>query len=245
MSYTDENAKVIDFWVQNGWEWGKMVSHEDYEKGEWKIYLTPNKIMKEEWLGEIKGKRILGLASGGGQQMPIFSKRGAICTVFDISEKQLESERMVSKREGYDINIVQGDMTKPLPFLNESFDIIFNPVSICYIENTEPLWKECYRILKVGGILATGFDNGLNYVFDEESETHIVSSLPYNSLLLDIIESKRKDYGYQFSHSVAEEISALLHSGFVLKDIYEDTNKDGNLKDKNIPTFYALRCIKE
>lgn len=241
MEYTAENARVIDRWVLNGWEWGKAISHEEYIEGKWNVLLTPTKVMPEEWLGEIKGKRILGLASGGGQQMPIFSKKGALCTVFDISTKQLESEKMVSDREGYEIEIIQGDMTKPLPFEDASFDIIFNPVSTCYIEKTEPLWKECYRILKKGGILVTAFDNGLNYVFDEESETHLVSSLPYNGLKS---EDDKDECGYQFSHSIAEELSALLHSGFVLKDIYEDTNGEGNLHEKNIATFYALKCEK-
>lgn len=25
MTYQDRNAKVIDSWVQNGWEWGKAI----------------------------------------------------------------------------------------------------------------------------------------------------------------------------------------------------------------------------
>jgi ubiquinone/menaquinone biosynthesis C-methylase UbiE len=99
----------------------------------------------------LKGKRVLGLASGGGQQMPIFAALGAICTVFDYTEAQLESERMVSEREGYPIAIVQGDMTKPLPFEDGSFDLIFFPVSNVYIEEAKPVFKECYRILKKGG----------------------------------------------------------------------------------------------
>ena len=28
MNYTDINAKIVDSWVQNGWEWGKPISHE-------------------------------------------------------------------------------------------------------------------------------------------------------------------------------------------------------------------------
>ena len=44
-----------------------------------------------------KGKEILGLASGGGQQMPTFAACGAICTVLDYSPLRLESERMVAK----------------------------------------------------------------------------------------------------------------------------------------------------
>ena len=44
---------------------------------------------------------------------------------------------MVAKREGLKIKTVQGDMTKPFPFEDETFDIIFNPVSNVYIEDLE------------------------------------------------------------------------------------------------------------
>jgi AcrR family transcriptional regulator len=71
------------------------------------------------------------LASGGGQQMPVFAALGAFCTVLDYSPLQLESERVVAEREGYDIKIIRGDMTKRLPFEDNEFDIVFHPVSNC------------------------------------------------------------------------------------------------------------------
>lgn len=38
--YTEENAKTIDQWVDDGWIWGMPISHEVYEramKGDWDI----------------------------------------------------------------------------------------------------------------------------------------------------------------------------------------------------------------
>ena len=156
MNYQDINAQTIDRWIDEGWEWGIPISHETYLKaltGEWDVLLTPTKFVPHDWFGELKGKRVLGLASGGGQQMPIFAALGADCTVLDYSEKQLESERMVAEREGYDIAIIRADMTKPLPFADETFDLIFHPVSNCYVKEVKPIFKECARILKRGGVL--------------------------------------------------------------------------------------------
>ena len=53
-------------------------------------------------------------------------------------------------------------MTRTLPFADETFDLIVNPVSNCYIKEVEPVFKECYRVLKrggelIGGQLAAGF----------------------------------------------------------------------------------------
>ena len=38
-------------------------------------------------------------------------------------------EHLVAEREEYDIHIIRGDMTKPFPFADASFDLIFNPAS--------------------------------------------------------------------------------------------------------------------
>ena len=111
MNYQDVNAETIDRWVREGWEWGVPVSHETFVKakrGEWDVVLTPTKPVPRSWFGELSGKRVLGLASGGGQQMPIFAAAGAVCTVLDYSQAQLENERIVAEREGYGIEIVRG-----------------------------------------------------------------------------------------------------------------------------------------
>ncbi len=226
MNYQDINAKAVDSWVEDGWEWGKPISHEEFlaaRQGDWQMLLTPGRPVPREWYPELSGKEVLGLASGGGQQMPVFAALGASCTVLDYSQKQLESERMVSEREGYAINIVRADMTKPLPFADNSFDLIFHPVSNCYIEEVLPVWRECYRILKPGGRLLAGLDNGFNYILDEDERT-VINKLPFNPLkdkaLFDMLQAQ--DCGVQFSHTMDEQIRGQIQSGFQLVDLFED-----------------------
>ena len=248
MEYQDINAETIDRWVEEGWEWGIPVSHEEYVNacnGDWNVVLTPTKPVPHKWFGELKGKKVLGLASGGGQQMPIFAALGAQCTVLDYSEKQLDSERMVASREGYDIRIIRADMTKPLPFENSEFDLIFHPVSNCYIEKVEPVFAECYRVLKKGGIFLAGLGNEVNYLVDEE-ETVISNSMPFNPLAN---EAQRKqleeeDCGVQFSHTMEEQLGGQLKAGFVLTDLYGDTNGEGRLHEMHVETYIATRAVK-
>ncbi|NLX69399.1 MAG: class I SAM-dependent methyltransferase [Clostridiales bacterium] len=248
-SYTEINSKVIDKWVEDGWEWGQPISHEVFEKAknnDWFVLLTPTKPVPKDWFCEMKGAEILGLASGGGQQMPIFTALGAKCTVLDNSEMQLLKEKEVAERENYEIKLVKADMTQPFPFEDESFDLIFHPVSNCYIEDVLPVWKECYRVLKKGGILLAGFDNGINYIFDDE-EKMVVRKLPYNPLKDKKLyeESIKNNWGIQFSHTIEEQIGGQLKAGFILTDIYQDTNGVGRLHDFNVPTFYATRAVKK
>lgn len=246
--YVDVNSSFIDKWIEEGWEWGQPITHEIFEKAknnEWFVLLTPTKPVPKDWFCDMKGAKVLGLASGGGQQMPIFTALGAKCTVLDYSESQLKSERMVAEREGYEIETVRADMTKPLPFENESFDLIFHPVSNCYVEDVLPIWKECFRVLKKGGILLSGLDNGFNYLFDE-NETEVVQKLPFNPLKdKELYEaSVKNDWGIQFSHTIEEQIGGQLKAGFMLTDIYQDTNGAGRLHEFNVPTFYATMVVK-
>lgn len=249
IDYTEMNSVIIDSWVDNNWEWGIPISNEAYvkaTKNEWNVLLTPVKPVPKEWFPDFTGCKILGLASGGGQQMPTFTALGAECTVMDYSQKQLDSEFMVSKREGYSIKIVKADMTQIFPFKDESFDMIFHPVSNCYIEDVYHVWKECFRVLKKGGLLIAGMDNGINYIFDDE-ETILTTQLPFNPLKDSGLYKKcmNENIGIQFSHTIEEQIGGQLKAGFILTDLYEDTNGSGRLHLYNVPTFVATRAIKK
>ena len=248
MRYQDINAETIDKWVDEGWEWGRPISHETYkqaQKGRWLVYLTPTKTVPHSWFGGLQGKKILGLASGGGQKIPIFSALGAACTVLDYSQRQLESERMVADREGYEVRLIRADMTKPLPFSDGEFDLIFHPVSNCYVEKVEPIFQECFRVLKKGGILLGGYDTGVNFAFDENQE-RLAYPLPFNPLKDKQLyeDSIANNWGIQFSHTLEEQLGGQLQAGFRLTHLYEDTNSEGNLRKYNIPSFVAVRAIK-
>lgn len=247
-NYREVNSSVIDRWVEEDWEWGRPITHEVYVKataGEWDVLLTPTKPVPKAWFPPFTGTKILGLAAGGGQQMPIFTALGAECTVMDYSQRQLDSELMVATREGYAIHIVKADMTQRFPFEDESFDVIFHPVSNCYIENVLHVWDECHRVLRKGGVLVAGLDNGMNYIFDDE-ETTLKRPLPFNPLHDSQLyqECLEHDLGIQFSHTLEEQIGGQLKAGFTVTDLYEDTNGTGKLHDYRVPTFIATRALK-
>lgn len=246
-AYQDVNAETIDRWVDEGWEWGRPISPEvcaAVREGVWDVVLTPTKPVPHEWFGELAGARVLGLASGGGQQMPVFALLGARCTVLDYSERQLASERMVAEREGYDIDIVRADMTKPLPFADDSFDVIFHPVSNCYVREVRPIWRECARVLRPGGVLLAGLDIGINYIVDE-AEERIVHGLPFDPVAEPALmeELAASDGGVQFSHTIEEQVGGQLEAGFVITDLLEDTNGEGRLHELGIPSFVATRAV--
>ena len=156
MVYQDINAETISRWISDGWQWGLPIDSETYGKalnGEWNVKLTPKKDVPHSWFGQLKGKRLLGLASGGGQQIPVFSALGAKCTVLDYNDMQLESERLVSQRDRYAVEIIKADMLKPRTFTGEIYNRIMSPASLCYIEIYEHMLNEITTIQKEQGMI--------------------------------------------------------------------------------------------
>jgi hypothetical protein len=51
------------------------------------------------------------------------------------------------------------------------------------------------------------------------------------------------DNGIQFSHTLEEQIGGQLKAGFILKDLFEDYNNSGKLKEY-APTYIATLAMK-
>jgi len=241
--YTQQISQLWDNWATGNDPWTIPITHEAFLQAKQGIYhmtVTCQKAVPEPWYMPVKGRTILGLASGGGQQMPIFAALGAQVTVFDYSDKQLAAEKMVAQREGYAINIIKGDMTKPLPFRSNSFDLVFNPVSVCYIDDVEHVWRECFRVLKPGGVLISGFGNPFQMALDENDRvTHTLPINPLKNAKEKGLDALDEDACY-FSHSLDTLIGGQARAGFCLADLYEDYHFGATIA----PTYIATRALK-
>jgi len=101
---------------------------------------------------DLKGKNVLCLACGGGQQSIGFALLGAEVTVVDFSEEQLAKDKLVSEKYQKQISTVKSDM-RDLSFCDdEIFDIVYQPYSINYIPSVYEVFDEVARVLKSGGL---------------------------------------------------------------------------------------------
>ena len=214
---------------------------------------TPNKPVPEGWFGGVVGKDILCLACGGGQQGPILAAAGSNVTVFDASPKQLAQDEMLARRDDLPIVTRQGLMHDLSSFADDSFDLIFHPVSNCYAPEIEPVWRECFRVLRKGGLLLAGFMNPMVYVFDadaqERGELVVKFPLPYADIELPPDELRHlieRDHTVEFSHSLEAQIGGQLRAGFVLTDLFEDRDREppDAIRSKYFPVCIATRALK-
>jgi ubiquinone/menaquinone biosynthesis C-methylase UbiE len=249
------NREAWDRQVEDGNQWTVPFGPEVIEaarQGQWEVLLTDQKYVPRAWFPEMVGADVLCLASGGGQQAPTFAAAGANVTVLDNSPKQLAQDRLVAERESLDIKTVQGDMRVLGTFADESFDLVFHPVSNLFVPEVRPVWNEAFRVLRKGGALLAGFLNPVVYVFDLEladdtGEVRVRYSLPYS----DATSRTEEELGRQmerrepleFSHTLEEQIGGQIEAGFVISVSYEDRHRDDPIS-AHMPTFVATRAIK-
>lgn len=244
------NQSAWDNYVDKKNRWTIPVSEQDIEdvnKGNWGVVLTPTKTVPHDWFPLLQGLKILGLASGGGQQCPVLALLGAQVTVFDNSEKQLQQDKNISDKFNLGIKTVQGDMKDLSVFEDNSFDFIFNPCSILFVDSVFPVWKECFRVLKPNGILMAGLTNPISLQLDEEN-LKLIYKTPFSDLhslpTEKLEELKKKKEPLIFGHSLTDQIGGQLEAGFILTSMYEDNWGGENVMDEYFPSFLATRAVK-
>ena len=257
MDIVEHNRTSWNKQSTEGSPWCNPVSPaviEAARSGDWSVILTPNKKVPRDWFGSVEGKDILCLASGGGQQAPVLAAAGATVTSFDNSDVQLAKDRMVAERDSLSLQTLRGDMADLSVFPDESFDIIFHPVSNVFCEHIESVWRECFRVLRSGGRLLSGFMNPSFFLFDHDEAMStgtltVKHALPFSDLR-DLEESRREHLitnhiAFEFSHSIESQIGGQLKAGFLLSDLYEDDWDDESTPlNKFSPTTIATLAVK-
>jgi len=254
MNLLEHNRKAWNQSVETGNQWTIPVGAEEIAAaatGEVKILLSPYKPVPQEWMGDLKDKDVLCLASGGGQQGPILAAAGARVTVFDNSDEQLQRDAAVSAEFDLGITTVQGNMQDLSVFNNETFDLIIHPVSNCFIDDIWPVWRESYRVLKPNGRILSGFCNPILYMIDWEiadktRNFELRHGIPYSDLETLSAEMKKK-YAedrtpFEFGHSLTDQIQGQIAAGFLLAGFYEDSGED--ILDRLIEPFIATMAVK-
>ncbi len=223
-------------------------------RGDWQVILTPTLAVPRAWFGDITGRDVLCLASGGGQQAPVLAAAGGRVVSFDNSEAQLDKDRLVADRDGVELRCVQGDMADLSIFDDGSFDLVFHPVSNVFAPAVRPVWLECYRVLRPAGRLLAGFMNPAFFLFDHEAMEHgepplARFPLPFSDLLhlpeAQLADRLARLEAVEFSHSLDDQIGGQIDAGFTIHGFYEDRWSDeATPLNALMPTSMATLAIR-
>ncbi|RKR00391.1 class I SAM-dependent methyltransferase [Maricaulis maris] len=222
--------------------------------GDWSVILTPNKPVPRDWFGDIKGARILCLASGGGQQAPMLAAAGATVTSVDLSPAQLAKDAEVAAREGLALETIEADMTAFSDKVGSGYDLVFNATSNLFAGRILPVWRECAAILKPGGRLLAGFMNPDFFLFDHDevdaggpltARFHLPFSAARDLPVGQREERVRRREALEYSHSLEDQIGGQIAAGFTIEGFYEDRwSADATRLDPYMPTSFATLARK-
>ncbi len=190
--------------------------------------------------GDLEGKDVLCLGSGGGQQSVACALLGANVTVFDLSPAQLERDRQAAAHYQLPIRIVQGDMRDLSAFDDEAFDLVWHAFSINFVPESRPVLDEVRRVLRPGGLYRIQFHNPFTAGLDETDWTG--AGYPLRQPYVDGAELHFSDPHWEigdeqgnvqrvigpreFRHTLGPLLNHLIGNGFLLLGLWEDLTGD-------------------
>lgn len=179
--------------------------------------------------GDFSEKKVLCLASGGGQQSVAFALLGAKVTVFDISQAQLEQDKAAAAHYGVTISAFQGDMRDLSCFDGDSFDVIWQPYSLNFVPDSRVVFQKISHILKDGGVYylmcANPFFSGLThkdwngkgYTIKLPYEDELRTSYPDQDWVYDRSQVLSKiPEPKEYKQTLSRIINTLIKEGFIL-----------------------------
>jgi len=187
------------------------------------------------FVGDVRGKRVLCLASGGGQQSAAFGLLGADVTVFDLSDEMLARDRAAASHYGHKVRTIQGDARDLSPLAGECFDVVWQAHSLTFIPQLDPLFDGVVRVLRPGGVYHVAGWNPLAYGADErwtgkgyllrEGYTEGAEALcgdGYWDIVSEDGQARRVPGPREFRHTLTAIMNGLIGRGFILLDVHEE-----------------------
>lgn len=223
----DQVERNIDRLVENDVNWAACATPEQLKRareGRLELLFGFDGAVPVQWLGDLKGKRVLCLAGAGGLQAPLLACAGAEVTVLDLSERMLDKDRQIAAREGLHLRIEHGNMCDLSRFEDVSFDLVLNPPSLFYVPDVNPVFREVYRVLKKGGTFIMASSNPIAYVCDWDAAQgcyKAVNRMPYCS-------TDHADQGdwIEYGHTMESYLGGQIAAGFVLTGYVEHQMED-------------------
>lgn len=182
------------------------------------------------WIGrDIRGKRLLCLAAGGGRQGPLYAAAGAEVTVLDISREMLARDRAVAAERRLNIRVVEGSMDDLSMFAPGEFDVVIHPVSTCYVPDVAAVYVEVARVVRGGGL----------YVSQHKSPVSLQAEITPTGEGYRLVEpyyrkgplaparvpsgcGRLRERGtHEYLHRWEQLIGNLCRAGFVIEDLVE------------------------
>jgi SAM-dependent methyltransferase len=186
-------------------------------------------------LGDVRGKRVLCLAAGGGQQSVAFALLGAEVTVIDLSAEQLEQDRLAAAHYGLAVETIQADMRDLSALPAATFDRVFHPYSLNFVPDARAVFAQVARVIRPGGLYYFNCANPsfAGLMIQEWDGRGYPLRQPY----ADGVEIRYADESWvfrgempeteisgpvEYKHTLGTLVNGLIEQGFVIRRVEEE-----------------------
>jgi ubiquinone/menaquinone biosynthesis C-methylase UbiE len=237
MNLFDQNRTAWDRMARSGHALATPAKEEDL--------LNPLKCVDEiGWLGQsIAGLQVLCLGAGGGRHSALYSAAGAIVTIVDISPSMLELDRQVARERKFDVRLIEASMTAMPMLQDREFDLVVHPVSTCYVDDLQAVFREVARVLRPGGLYISQHKQPMNlqaslepthgrYTIEQPYLGNLAASQPTTPSRLREVGTR------EIIHSLHALLGGMCRAGFSIEDLTEPMH--GKLEQP--PGSFGHRC---
>lgn len=224
MTYRDQNRRAWDRLAAGDSQFTRVAT--DAECAQPLVALD-----SRGWLpGSVRGLDVLCLASGGGWQSILYAVAGANVTVVDLSPGMLRLDVREAARRGVSVRAIEGSMDNLSMLVDESFDIVHQPVSTCYVPCLSEVYREVARVLRGDGLYISQHKQptSLQIAARDFQDRYVIGVEYYHPGPLPVVEDRsyREDGASEYLHRWEELVGELCRAGFVIEDLVEPRRGD-------------------
>jgi UDP:flavonoid glycosyltransferase YjiC (YdhE family)/SAM-dependent methyltransferase len=158
---------------------------------------------RDGWLPWKHITDVLCLAGGGGQQGPLFAQLGCNVLVVDLSREQLDQDRRIAAERGLSLEIVEADMCDLTGLGDRVFDLVYQPVSTCYVPDVRVVYDQVARHVRPGGWYWSEHYSPLHLQLD--------ATQPWDGIAYRIGRPQRSGSAAPWSTTIDGETVGLVH----------------------------------
>ncbi|HSH96186.1 MAG TPA: class I SAM-dependent methyltransferase [Roseimicrobium sp.] len=178
------------------------------------------------WLpARLTGLRVLCLAGGGGRHGMLLAACGAEVTIVDISGEMLELDQKVAAERGLKVRTMRASMDDLPMFGAATFDVVWQPVSTCYVPDVKRVYREVARLLVPGGTYFSKHKQPVNLQTSLRPGPggYVLNETVYRSEPLPPSEPgpHREVDTLEYVHSLGDILGGLCEAGFRIEALNE------------------------
>jgi len=227
--YTKANRKLWNAWTQI------HETSEFYDNEAFKAGRSTLKSIELEELSDVCGKSLLHLQCHFGQDTLSWARLGARVTGVDLSDEAIKLAGLLAAELNLDARFICSDIYELPGVFDEQFDIVFTSYGVLAWLSDLDRWAEIIaRFLKPGGIFYIVEIHPYSDTLDDwETEPGLGIRYPYfkpaEPMVFDAETSYAEPHAihtdpirnYQWNHSMAEILNALMDAGLHIQFLHE------------------------